>query len=665
LEPGYLIEFIEGGRVITGVCLESRKGKVRALTETMKEVQLSEDRIIISEKARVETGQRREGLARKLREISSRREELKAQVDIRGLWEVLQGESQEFSAEEIAELAFGGEVGPDQVSAVVRAMLADRVYFRFKPDGFRPNPPETVEKILIQREREQQKERLLREGSEWIRSLWEGKPATPPPFGEEVVELLKEKAIFGNEAPRSAMAEELLKRAGMSQPLAPFKILVRMGVWSRDENILIHRFGIRRGFPEEVEKEALTIASSPLNETIEPRREDLTHLAPFTVDSPRTRDLDDALSFEVIEGGRYRIGIHIADVTSRVPMGSLLDQEALRRATSIYLPEERIPMLPPCLSEEACSLIQGQVRPAVSLLLEVDHKGNLLEHRFVPSWIRVRQRLSYEEVDQRTEEGDQVMTWLWNVAKEWRGRRVERGALLLPLPEVTVRVEAEGAINIERRERETPSQIIVSEMMIMANWLAASLLREAGVPCIYRVQPEPRERVVSGGESADLLTCYKQRKLLSRVSTQLEPGTHSSLGLVPYSTLTSPIRRYLDLALQRQLVSLLKGEDPPYTREDLERIAAQCEEVMAQASQMEQARQRYWLLRYLEDKKGYETQALVLGKHGQKVQLLLVEFMVEASLPLAAAHWLREGEEVRVRILRARPLDDDLKVEIC
>ncbi len=665
MEPGYLIEFIEGGRVVTGVCLESKKGKVRALTETMKEVQISEDRIVTLEKVRLETAQSREGLARKLREISSRREELKAHVDIKGLWEVLQGEPQEFSAEEIAELAFGGKVRPDQVSAVVRAMLADRVYFRFKPDGFSPNPPETVQKILIQKEREQQKERLLREGSEWIRSLWEGKPAPPPSFGEEVVELLKEKAIFGNEAPRSAVAEELLKRAGMSQPLAPFKILVRMGVWSRDENILIHRFGIKRGFPEEVEKEAFAIASSPPSGTLEPWREDLTHLAPFTVDSPRTRDLDDALSLEVLEGGRYRIGIHIADLTSTVPMGSLLDQEAMRRATSIYLPEERIPMLPPCLSEEACSLVQDQVRPAVSLLLKVDHRGDLLEHRFAPSWIRVGQRLSYEEVDQMTEKGDQVMTLLWNVAKEWRGRRVERGALLLPLPEVTVSIGEEGAITIERRERETASQIIVSEMMIMANWLAASFLREAGVPCIYRVQPEPRERVVNGGKSADFLTCYRQRKLLSRVSTQLEPGTHSSLGLVPYSTLTSPIRRYLDLVLQRQLVSLLKGEHPPYNRDDLERIASHCEEVMAQASQMEQARQRYWLLRYLEDKKGYETPALVLGKYGQKVHLLLVEFMVETSLPLAAAHWLREGEEVRVRILRARPLDDDLRVELC
>lgn len=664
LEPGCLIEFIEGGRVVTGVCLESKKGKVRALTETMKEVQLSEERVIGWERARLEPGQKREGLAKTLAEISSRREELKAQVDIRGLWEVLQGEAQEFSAEEIAELAFGEKAGPDQVSAVFRAMLADRVYFRFKPDGFRPNPPETVEKILIQREREQQRERLLKEGSEWIRSVWEGKVASPPSSVKEVVELLKEKAIFGNEAPRSALAEELLRRAGMSQPLAPFKILVRMGVWSQDENILIHRFGIRRSFPEEVEKEAFALASSfPQGE--DSRRQDLTHLPLFTVDSPRTRDIDDALSFESNEGGKWRIGIHIADVSCLVPVGSLLDQEALRRATTIYLPEERIPMLPPCVSEEACSLVKGQLRPAVSLLLEVDPRGNLLDYRFVRSWIKVAQRLCYEEVDEMIQQGDWAMARLLEIANTWRARRIQAGALLLPLPEVTVRVESENTIFVEKRDRETPSQIIVSEMMIMANWLAARFLREAGVPCIYRVQPEPKERLTDDPHKADLLTLYKQRKLLSRVSTQLEPAGHSSLGLAPYSTVTSPIRRYLDLVLQRQLVSLLKGERPPYTREDLERVGAQCEEMMAQASQMEQARQRYWLLRYLEGKKGYETLALVLGKYGQKVQILLVEFMTEASLPLAAAHWLREGQEVKVRIMRARPLDDDIKVELC
>jgi exoribonuclease-2 len=664
LLPGQVLEFIETGRVISGVCLEQKKNRVRALSETQREVQIAEARVVNSEETRLELGQTREALASTLRELSTRREELSRQVDVKGLWEVLQGEGQEFSARELAELAFGQRAGHDQVSAVIRAMLADRVYFRFRPEGFRPNPPETVEKILLQREREEQRERFLDEGSRWIRSLWDGKHLEAPVFQEEILELLKEHAIFGSSAPRQEKAQELLRRAGMNHPLASFNTLVRLGVWSRDENLLAHRFGIRRAFPPEVEQEA-RVACSCLVPQDEPWREDLTHLQVFTVDSPHTRDADDALSAELLPDGRVLVGIHITDVASRVPRESLLDKEAFRRGTSIYLPEERIPMFPPALSEEACSLRAGEMRPAVSLFLEVTKQGEVLGHRFSLSWLRVARRLSYEEVDLAVENGDQLMGCLHRIALGFRGQRVEMGALLLPLPEVTVRLETSGEIILERRDRESPAQILVSEMMIRANWIAALCMKQASVACLYRVQPEPRERLLEGWPQADLLRNYKQRKLLNRAVTQLEPGFHSGLGLSPYTTVTSPIRRYADLVVQRQLVAILKGDPPPFSPKDLETILSQCEEAASQAAQMEQARQRYWLLRYLEHKRGEETRGLVLGLFNKKLQVLLTDYMMETSVPAKAGGRLQEGQEVQVRILRARPLEDELKVELC
>ena len=665
LLPGQVLEFIETGRVISGVCLEQKKNRIRALSETQKEVQIAEARVVNSEETRLELGQTREGLASTLREISTRREELSRQVDVKGLWEVLQGEGQEFSARELAELAFGQLAGHDEVSAVIRAMLADRVYFRFRPEGFRPNPPETVEKILVQREREERRERFLEQGSRWIRSLWEGRPVEPPPSLEEILDLLKEHAIFGNDAPRQAKAQELLRRAGMNHPLASFNILVRLGVWSKDENLLAHRFRIRREFPREVEEEA-RLARAASMQWDEPWREDLTHLEVFTVDSPQTLDIDDALSMESLPSGRVRVGIHITDVASRVPISSCLDREAASRGTSIYLPEERIPMFPLEVSEGLCSLNEGETRPAVSLLLEVTPEGRVLSHRFALSWLRVTRRLSYEDVDRAVEEQDELMGRLYRIALGWRNQRVDSGALLLPLPEVTVRLERDsGQILLERRDRESPAQILVSEMMIMANWLAASWMREAGVACLYRVQPEPRERLVEGTHAGDLLRNYKQRKLLSRASTQLDPGPHTGLGISPYTTVTSPIRRYVDLVAQRQLASIIKGDPPPFTRQDLEAIASQCEETAAQAAQMEQARQRYWLLRHLEGRRGEETRGLVLGLSGRKVQVLLTDYMIETSVPAGAGGWLQEGQEVQVRILRARPLEEELKVELC
>lgn len=664
LVPGQVLEFIEAGRVMSAVCLDYKKNRVRALSQTQKEVQLAEARLVHLDDARLESGQTREMLAAALREISTRREELSRKVDVKGLWEVLQGEGEEFSARELAELAFGQRVGHDQVSAVIRVMLADRVYFRFRPEGFSPNPPEIVEKILIQREREAQRERLLEEGSRWIRSLWEGQEVEPPPFQEEILDLLKEYAVFGNSAPKQDKAQELLRRAGMNHPLAGFKILVRSGVWSKDENLLAHRYGIRKAFPQEVEEEARLVCNPPRLQD-EPCREDLTDLEVFTVDSPQTRDVDDALSIEFLGDGKLRVGIHITDVASSVPRDSFLDKEAFRRATSIYLPEERIPMFPPAISEESCSLREGERRAAVSLFLELSREGELLSQRFVLSWLRVARRLSYEEVDHLVLNEDRTMGILYSIALGWRKKRVESGALLLPLPEVTVRLEDSGEIVPQRRDRESPAQILVSEMMIKANWIAALCMKEAGVACLYRVQPEPRERLVEGVGQGDLLLNYRQRKLLSRAFTQLEPGLHSGLGLFPYTTVTSPIRRYADLVVQRQLVSLLRGGPPGFSQQELEAIASQCEERVSQAAQMEQARQRYWLLRYLESRKGEETRGLILGLFGRKVQVLLTEYMMETSVPAKAAPWLAEGQEVQLRILRARALEDELKVELC
>ncbi len=660
--PGQVIEFIEAGRVVSGVCLDHKKNRLRALIETQKEVQIAETRLVHLEGTRLETNQTREMLAAALRDISTRRQELSQKVDVKGLWEALQGEAEEFSARELAELAFGHAVGHDHVSAVIRAMLADRLYFRFRPEGFRPNPPETVEKILVQRERERHRERLLQEGSRWIRSLWEGQCSEAPVFQEEIVELLKEYAIFGTGAPRQDKAEELLRRAGMNHPLAAFNVLVRLGVWDRDENVLKHRLGIRKAFPPEVEEEARLVVNV-LHE--EPWREDLTGLEVFTVDSPHAQDLDDGLSVESMPHGRLRIGIHITDVASRVPLHSLLDQEALRRGTSIYLPEERIPMFPAYISEEFCSLKQGQKRPAVSLLMEVNREGEILAHRFALSWLRVAKRLSYEDVDSLLEKGDQIMASLYQVAMAWRNQRVQSGALLLPLPEVNVRVKDSGEITLERRDRESPAQILVSEMMIRANWIAARYMKEAGVPCLYRVQPGPRERLLDGTQQGDLLRNYRQRKLLNRALTQLEPGLHSGLGLFPYTTVTSPVRRYADLVVQRQLVATLLGDSPPFSHKDLESIMSQCEEAAGQAAQMEQVRQRYWLLRYLELRRGEETPGVILGVFNKKVQILLTDYMVEASVPARAAAWAVEGQDVQVRILRARPLEDELRVELC
>jgi exoribonuclease-2 len=660
--PGQIVEFIEEGRVICAVCLEERKGRLRALTESMREVNLSTARLVHSSEERISLGRSREALARDLQRRSAQRQELANRIRVEEIWEVLREEKQEeYTPGELAELALG-RTGDDETSAVIRAMLADRLYFKFRPKGFRPNDPETVEKILAQRSRQEEKERHIQHGAEWLRAIFAGRHEPPPAEREQIVETLKDYALYGKGARRAQAAEEMLRRAGLTHPLAPFTALVKMGVWSVDENLHLLRFGTRRSFPPDVLEQARALRELPPGAAAPEGREDLRDRPVYTIDDPHTRDIDDAVGIEVLPEG-FRLGIYITDISVVIPKGSPLDREAALRATSIYLPEERIPMFPSEVSEGLCSLKEGESRPAVGLLVDTDCHGRLVNHRFCLCWIMVKRRMSYAGVDREVEDDPQgPLGTLFRIAQRWREERVGNGALLLPIPEVTVRVEGEE-ISLERRDRETPSQVLVSEMMILANRLAGTLLKEASVPAIYRAQGEPRERILDRAQQGDLLASYRQRRLLNRAEFLLDPAFHTGLGVGAYVTVTSPIRRFHDLVMQRQLVSCIRGEPPPYSREELQRILMDSEEVLAQAAQMEQARQRYWLLRYLEGKKGLTTQALVLGRYGNKVQILLPEFMLETSLPAASAPWLQEGMEIAVRIVRAKAMEDDLRVE--
>ena len=336
----------------------------------------------------------------------------------------------------------------------------------------------------------------------------------------------------------------LLDKARLSPAEAPFRLLVRLGVFQEDEDLDLHRLEVPREFSPRPWPWPGSWPRPRLADPYAAQRRDLTGLAIITIDGERTRDFDDALSLEAVAEG-WRLGIHIADVSAQVLPRTPLDLEAQARGTSIYLPEHRLPMLPEELSEDTVSLLVHQERRALSFLVTLSPDAELKDWEIVPSLIKVQRRLTYHEVDNLLTQ-DQQLTTLSHLSRRLKERRLARGGYELKLPEVWVTFTPQGETQVVVEDQETLSRQLVAEAMVLANSLAARFLADHGIAALYRGQPGPREPIRPHADKS-LLDLWQDRRRLSRVVMDLTPTPHWGLGRPRYTFATSPIRRYLDL----------------------------------------------------------------------------------------------------------------------
>ncbi len=662
--PGQVADLVEDSRIVSVVCLEERKGKLRILTESGREANVSAKQVLHVHDLHLDTSHVREALIRTLQTRAAAREALTTTINVPELWEVLKDEASDFSVVDLTELTFG-TTSDDQIAAMLSALYRDRVYFRSRNERFHPTDAETVTAILTQRAREVEKLARTRRVSDWLRTAWEGEPTPPPPEGGALIEMLKEVALYGEEAQSHGQLMETLRTAGLhNEENLCFRLLVRLGEWGLNENLLLLRNGTRQEIAPEAALEAQQLSQTTQWAWQEEAREHLSGLTIYTVDSATTKDIDDALSITALPDG-FEVGIHITDVAAVVSRDSALDAEARLRGTSIYLPDRHIPMLPLEISENLCSLRVGIPRPTISLFITVTEAGEIRAVRFALTVLCVDHRTTYKEVDSAlTEGGDAATPWrtLLNIAKGWRAAREAAGAMFLTFPEVTITVGEQSEVSIERDDGERDSQILVSEMMIQINHLAAVTLMKAAIPCFYRGQAAPRERLFEGAAPTDLWLNYRQRMLLYRAENKTDPIFHHGLGLDAYAMTSSPLRRYTDLVNQRQLVAYLRNEPPPYTIQDLDAILADIERPVGQSSLLEQNRRRYWLLRLLETQRNLETMALVVAIYGSRIQITLPDFMLDTTLAAGSNPDIQPGQWIQVRVTRAQAMEDILRV---
>jgi exoribonuclease-2 len=660
MEPGKVVAFFEQKKILLAVCLEVKGNKIHLLTEENREMTLGPNRVVLASSQTLNLTLPRESLLETLKEAGKQQKQLTGACSLRELWELVWEERREFRLRELAELIFNPPVTFDQEMALFRALFEDRLYFKPKADLYEPREPEKVEEIALQIEREAEQGRELEEDSRWLAQIWSGEPAAPPSRKDEVIRVLKEFALLGTEAPGQAKVRALLQAAQISPPHAPFELLVRMGVWGEDENLFLHRHQISQTFPGKVLSEADQILAQSSRGIIpQPQDCDLTFLHSLTIDSEFTRDIDDGLSVQRM-GNDLEVGIHITDVATYLNGFAEIFREAMARATSIYLPDQRIPMIPPALSEGACSLIVGEKRRALSFLVRFDGEGRVLEYRIVPSIIQVERRLSYDQVDQLLEEMDEELTLLKRISERLGRRRTEMGAFFIPRPERVIRVNRDKEIILYKRDRESPSQKMVSEFMILANSLAALFLKEKEVPAIYRGQMEPREKVPPM-EKFDALQAYRLRRIMNRVEVSTRPSRHAALGAEAYLTLTSPIRRFYDLLVEHQILGVLRGT-AVMSQEELEGIITQVGPILSRVGLVEELTEQYWIMRFLEKKIGSTTTAVILDRFPNRYHIHLEEYLLEVDMAAGPGREFVPGDQVLVRIEKSNARQGILKI---
>ncbi len=658
MESGSIVEYIDHQKITCAVVLEVKNRRLRLLTESNREVNLSANRLSHKCKTRLDVSMGRMRMVHTLKEIVGQRNALVDYIDIKELWEVLNTEREWIDLGTMTEFCFPDNPNDNHKSAVIRAFFQNRLYFKFHHERFFPNTQKQVERKIAHEKEIARKNRIIQEGGDWLANVLIQEDPRVPEDNMEIVELIKSFYLFGKESRDFDLTKAILARAGIDPEEEVFSALVKLKVFEEDENVDLYRFGISADFSDEVNHCAAALIALGSGSLYDDRRKDLTTLSLMTIDGQSTLDFDDAISIENA-GDHYRLGIHIVDVGQYVKKGDCIDREALSRGSSIYMPDRKIPMLPSGLAEDLCSLKAGELRPAISLFVTIDRSYDITDYEIVPSLINVSKQRTYFDVNIIADENEDIIT-LRNIAEKFRQNRMAAGAVQITLPDINVWIGGDGEITVSKINRESPGRMLVSEIMIMANWLKARFLAEHHMPAIFRAQKSPRERLYKGNKGT-LFQNWMQRKLLSRFVLNPEPENHSGLGLNAYVTATSPIRKYFDLATQRQIRAVF-GLESPYTVEEVDNIIQILEEPMSHVAKIQYNRNRYWLLKYLEKHIGQKEEAIVLYKKRNNYQILLTEYLIECESPLSSGISLKPEDLIQVTIQHANARKDVVSV---
>ena len=502
-----------------------------------------------------------------------------AEIDTDLLWETC-GE-EEFTAAASAEEYFGHAPSKTELAATLIALYAAPMYFYKKAKGvFKAAPEETLKQALAAIERKKQQEALM---EEWTGRLKNGE--LPPEIAADLPTIL-------HMPDKQSLTYKAFAKAADSLRLSFYELAKQTGGIRSLPQYLLDGFKLRH-FPREC-------AAPPVPDTADlPQAEGI---AAFSIADDSTTEVDDALSVQNLPDGGRRIGIHIAAPALAVQPGDAMEKIIFQRQSTAYFPGGKITMLP----DEwvaAFSLDEGKTQPAVSIYFDVDAEWRVgrpeckIERVAIADNLRIQTIEPHFNRETGLEGGNAFphhddLAWFYRLAVELQKQRGKYEPDRPPQYDYGIELLSDGQVQISKRERGSPIDTLVSEMMILANSTWAEMLHDNGLPGLFRVQPALGK---------------------VRMSTKSEP--HIGMGVQHYGWFTSPLRRAADYVNQKQLISLIdpaaearfKNGDPGLFAE-----VGNFESAYTAYQDFQRDLENYWSLVWLEQQNAAETQAQIL-----------------------------------------------------
>ncbi|HIN85957.1 MAG TPA: RNB domain-containing ribonuclease [Myxococcales bacterium] len=558
---------------------------------------------------------------------------LMSQIDMEAVWELLyEDKESEYDLDTLVELA----VSPSShaaVDATAWKLFQDSLYFRQRKDGrYSPNTPVSIDERRKKLHAEQRVRVVFESMLQWLKSPSELDSAG----AKQAVSVLKELVLENDQSPGCKQARNLIRQAFPADSeidvWIAWRILIKAGVWHSDENMALQREQLPLVFSSEVlQADAQRFEAPPdMSHYV-----DYCHLQSIAIDDAFTTEVDDALAIVERDNGERVVYVFIADAAAWVTEGDLMDQEAAHRGSTLYLPEGMVPMLPERTGQDLASLKPGQARGALAFIITLDAEGRRVGFEVQEALVKVDAQVTYEQTN-RILDGEEspyadTLKKLAAASEQIRAHRREAGALILDRLEVSVHVH-EGEVQVDSYRTDDRSRCLVSEWMIAACAATAEMCRESQIPAVFRgqVAPDPRPHIPPS-RSLTPSELLRVLRTMRRAELSTSPSPHAGLGVPCYTQVTSPLRRYQDLVMHRQLKGYLRRGTAPWNEGKLMSVFETVEVTQQAHGRVERESRRYWLIKSLESRKGEQIEVEVLREAGRRFIVQILENRLQTA----------------------------------